>query len=369
MCWKKDNSLYVFGAWFGEKFTDNSKYLYLYFLRHNRNAVWITKNPDVYNQLKSESFPVAMAYSKEGKKYCRRARFIFVCTGYYDLNENWIGGATCIDLQHGLPLKKIMYDDEVNKLLFTKSAKIHRIITKIPLKNYYATSSSKRFSEIYKNALKINDNQILQYGLPRNDCFFDGTLKPRKYSNIKYSKLIAYMPTHRNTGSTPVAINELFDLKKLNAFCIKNDILFVVKKHFYHNKEVTDVSEYSNIIDLTGQAFDTQELLFNANMLISDYSGVYIDYLLLDRPILFYAYDYENYLKTDRKLYFDYKDVAPGYIVSTFEELFDRINEVCLKGFSVQNKHYKVKKMFFDTDNQGLVCQKYLDFVDNLSKN
>ena len=367
MCWKKDNSLYVFGAWFGEKFTDNSKYLYLYFLRHNRNAVWITKNPDVYNQLKSESFPVAMAYSKEGKKYCRRARFIFVCTGYYDLNENWIGGATCIDLQHGLPLKKIMYDDEVNKLLFTKSAKIHRIITKIPLKNYYATSSSKRFSEIYKNALKINDNQILQYGLPRNDCFFDGTLKPRKYSNIKYSKLIAYMPTHRNTGSTPVAINELFDLKKLNAFW--NDILFVVKKHFYHNKEVTDVSEYSNIIDLTGQAFDTQELLFNANMLISDYSGVYIDYLLLDRPILFYAYDYENYLKTDRKLYFDYKDVAPGYIVSTFEELFDRINEVCLKGFSVQNKHYKVKKMFFDTDNQGLVCQKYLDFVDNLSKN
>jgi len=368
MLCKKDNNLCVFGSWFGDKFADNSKYLYLYFLKNQRNAVWITKNPEVYRQLKSENLPVAMAYSKEGRRCCRKAGFIFVCTGKNDLNENWIGGSTCIDLQHGVPLKKVMYDDEVNKLLFTKSAKVHRIITKAPLKKYYAVSSSKRLSEIFKSALRINESQILQYGLPRNDCFFDGTLKPRKYSEIKYSKLIAYMPTHRNTGSTPIVISDLFDLKKLNEFCVRNEILFVIKKHFYHNAEVTDVSEYSNIIDLTGRPFDTQELLFNTDMLISDYSSVYIDYLLLDRPVLYYAYDYDKYLATDRNLYFDYEEAAPGYIVSDFDELFIRINEICSGGFAVQDKHYKVKNMFFDTDNQGPVCQKYLDFVDSLSK-
>lgn len=367
MLWKKDYELYVFGSWFGEKFADNAKYLYLYFLHHGKNAVWITKSNDVYEQLKSLNLPVAMAYSREGRKYCRKAGFVFVCTGKNDLNENWIGGSTCIDLQHGVPLKKVMYDDTINGLLLTPKYKLHSFLTKLPLRKYYAASSSSTMSKIFKSALRINDSQILQFGLPRNDCFFDGTLSKVKYCDIPYKKMIAYMPTHRNTGSTPIDINKLFDLKKLNDFCVKNEILFVIKKHFYHNDESTNLNNFSNIIDLTRQQCDSQELLFNADMLISDYSGIYIDYLLLNRPIIFYAYDYKKYLTTDRNLYFNYEEVAPGYIVQDFETLFEKLNDAVLKGFCVQDKHYYVKDLFFDKNNQGQVSEKYLEFVTLLS--
>ena len=363
MLFKKDENLFVFGSWFGDKFADNAKYLYLYFLKNKMNAVWITKNPDVYKQLVNENMPVAMAYSKEGRNYCRRAKYIFVCTGKNDLNENWIGGSICIDLQHGVPLKKVMYDDEVNKILFTKSNKIHAIITKIPLGKYYAVSSSETLTNIFMSALRVRKDQILQFGLPRNDGFFDGSLSKKKYSDIPYSKLIAYMPTHRNTGKTKIDIESLFDLEKLNQFCVEKDILFVIKKHFYHNAEVTDVSDFSNIIDLTGQQVDTQELLYNTDILISDYSGVFIDYILLDRPILFYAYDYDHYLANDRNLYFKYEDTAPGFIVSNFDEFYGRLGEIVEGGYKVLDKHFLVKNVFFDKENQGIVSQKYLDFV------
>ena len=363
MFWKKDENLYVFGSWFGEKFADNSKYLYLYFLRNGKNAIWITKNTCVYNQLKADNLPVAMAYSKEGRRYCRRAKYVFVCTGGNDLNENWIGGAICIDLLHGVPLKKVMYDDEVNRKLLTKKFKLHSILTKLPLKKYYAVSTSTTLTRILQNALRVKEEQIIQFGLPRNDCFFDGTLKKQKYSNVPYSKLIAYMPTHRNTGKTPISIERLFDLEKLNRFCAENGILFVIKKHFYHNSEVTDTGALSNIVDLTGQQIDTQELLYNTDLLISDYSGVFIDYMLLDRPIIFYAYDYDHYLETDRNLYFPYEDTAPGYIVSTFDDLFVKMCDVVKGGYAVLERHYQIKEMFFDKENQRIVCPKYMNFV------
>lgn len=364
---KKDEDLYVFGSWYGDKFADNAKYLYLFFLKKGKNAVWITKNDDVYKQLKYNNYPVAKAYSKEGRRYCRKAKYVFACTGTNDLNENWIGGSIFIDLFHGALMKKVMYDDEINSIMLTKKHKLHEALTKYPLKKYYVASSSKMQTTFVKSAFRVNDNQILQFGLPRNDCFFDGSLKRVKYSNVSYSKMIAYLPTHRNTGSTPIPVDQLLNLEEINRFCAENNILFVIKKHFYHNTETTDVNRFSNIIDLTGQTNDTQELLFNADMLITDYSSCFIDYLLLDRPVLFYAYDYERYLATDRNMYFKYEDVAPGYIVSSYDELFKKIELAVNSGYKVLERHYTVKDMFFDKENQGVVSQKYLDAVTKMT--
>ena len=360
---KRDPDLFVFGSWFGDKFADNSKYLYLSFLQKGEKAYWITKNEEVYNQLKQDGLPVAMAYSEEGKRLCSKAGYIVTSTALSDVNENVIGGATRIDLFHGIPLKKIMYDDEVGGKMLTRRQRIHELLTGRALKDYYVFSSSETVSKSIRTAFRVDDDHILQYGLPRNDAFFDGSLNKLQLSEVDYKYVILYLPTHRNVGKTPIPIEKLFDLRKLDTFCRENDILFVIKKHFYHNSEKTDLTGYTNIVDLTGQSYDTQELMFNSDVLITDYSSCYIDYLLLNRPIVFYSYDLEDYLKNDREMYYDYEDVAPGDICTDFNQLFKALNQITEGNFAISANQERVRDMFFAKENQGVVSEQYYQFM------
>ena len=360
---KRDPNLFVFGSWFGEKYADNSKYLYLYFLNKGENAYWITKSEAVYKELKDQGLPVAMAYSEEGKRLCQEAGYIVTSTALSDVNENVIGGATRVDLFHGIPLKKIMYDDEVGGKMLTKSQKIHELLTRHALKDYFVFSSSDTVSKSIRTAFRVDDDHILQYGLPRNDAFFDGSLKKLRLSEIDYKCVISYLPTHRNVGKTPIPIEKLFDLRRLNDFCWENGILFVIKKHFYHNSEKIDLTEYPNIVDLTGQSYDTQELMYNSDVLITDYSSCYIDYLLLNRPIVFYSYDLEDYLKTDREMYYNYEDVAPGEICTDFDQLFKALIQITKDKFAISTNQERVRDLFFAKENQGIVSSHYYQFM------
>ena len=360
---KRDPNLFVFGSWFGDKFADNSKYLYLYFLQKGEKAYWITKNEEVYNQLKQDGLPAAMAYSEEGKRLCSKAGYIVTSTALSDVNENVIGGATRIDLFHGIPLKKIMYDDEVGGKMLTRRQRVHELLTRQALKDYFVFSSSDTVSKSIRTAFRVDNDHILQYGLPRNDAFFDGSLKKLRLSEVDYKYVISYLPTHRNVGKTPIPIEKLFDLRKLDTFCRENDILFVIKKHFYHNSEKTDLTGYTNIVDLTGQSYDTQELMFNSDVLITDYSSCYIDYLLLNRPIVFYSYDLEDYLKNDREMYYDYEDVAPGDICTDFNQLFKALNQITEGNFAISANQERVRDMFFAKENQGVVSEQYYQFM------
>lgn len=358
----KDEDLYVFGSWFGKKFADNPKYLYLYFLSQGMNAVWITQSIDVYEDLIARKMPVFMENSEEGKRACQTAKYAFYCVSPSDISERYIGGAVMMDLWHGLPFKKVMRDDNIN---YRKNFRfrIWDILTRIPKGNMYLFTSSDGVSRIYKHAFNLSDDRILQYGQPRNDAFFNGLLEKKKYSDIPYKKVISYMPTHRNEGHTPIDCSTIFDLKKINDFCKENEILFIIKKHFYHKSEQTELEGYSNIIDLTNSDIDTQELLYNTDLLICDYSSTFIDYLLLDRPIVFYCFDYEQYLSIDRGMYFDYESVTPGAKVQKCDELIVQLDRYINDQYDYSDIHNKVKNMFYAEENQHIVSDRILNMV------
>ena len=71
---KRDPNLWVFGSWFGSRFADNPKYLYLYCVKTGINSVWITKNTEIYNDLRRQGLPVALEESKEGIEACKKAK-------------------------------------------------------------------------------------------------------------------------------------------------------------------------------------------------------------------------------------------------------------------------------------------------------
>lgn len=81
------------------------------------------------------------------KALCKKAGYIVVSVAFSNVNENYIGGATIIDLWHGIPLKKIMYDDKLGGKLLTKSYKIYNFLTQRAFKDYYVFSSSDTVSQ------------------------------------------------------------------------------------------------------------------------------------------------------------------------------------------------------------------------------
>ena len=365
-CYKRDSAIWIFGGWFGEKYADNTKYLFEAVSRvPSIRAIWVSSNPAIVEYVNDLGYEAYEMRSQEAIQLQKKAKYFFTCTGFQDVAWEYSGNATLFELWHGIPLKKIMWDDVTtkrkrNKVLF----RTIEFIRMLPRRKEYVVSTSKTIKEIYIKCFKKPSKNILIYGQPRNDIFFSGTSKLKEIlGNGK--KIVLYMPTHRNQGKTIIPCSRILNLVELNDFCKQYDLIFAIKKHFYHRDETEDFSVYSNIIDITANDFDSQELLYSADILITDYSSCYFDYLLLDRPIIFYGFDFDNYILNDRELYFDYQHVTPGAHVYSKEELLNNLKQIIHGKDGYANERKKIRDMFYDEFAQGPISMKMIEDIQN----
>ena len=143
-------------------------------------------------------------------------------------------------------------------------------------------------------------------------------------------------------------------------------ILFVIRRHFYHKGEKVDFSMYSNITDITERSMDIQELLMDTDILVTDYSSTYIDYLLLDRPVVFYNFDYQDYLEHDRGMYCDYEKAAPGYKAETFEALMEEFERLVQGEDHFKEVRRQARDFFYCKEGQGMVGETLLGILKNI---
>lgn len=313
----------VFGAWLGGRFADNSKQLFLEAQKYkDMRAVWITKSDEVVKEIESLGYEVYKWGTFKAIWIQLRAKYAVVSNGISDLQHTFLGRAVIIDLWHGIPLKKICYDNKYEKDWDSPKQKFRDALINIPLGNMYYVATSKLFVKIYKSAFRTDNKHILCLGQPRSDIFFQKE-KPVPYFPGK--NIILYCPTHRKEGAQRININKIFDLGRLEEFLEKYGYYFIIKKHFYHRNEKEDLKEYPHIIDITGRNIDIQCLIMETKAMVTDYSSIYIDYLLLDLPLLFYCYDYGQYLAEDREMYFKYEDVTPGVKARDFDGLLKEL--------------------------------------------
>lgn len=326
--WPKDRSLWVFGAWFGKKFSDNSMHFFKYMLKEHPEikCIWITKDKKIYDILKNEGYPVEKSNSLKSIILHLKAGVVVLTAGKYDVNQNFLAGRTkIIQLWHGIPLKKIGFDTYISSIY----SGLVRYLFFLPvlrnlLKFDIVLSTSVSLRERFSKAFRLKAEQIPVAGYPRNDILFDSN---KICKNDE--KIILYAPTLRNEGleskiSEVISADKMTEvnqeLKKLNA-------KMYIKLHFAE-ENLIDGLNLSNVIFLSSDPFfDIQELLCITDILITDYSSVYFDYLLLDRPVIFFAYDLEDYIKNDRGLYEKYEDVTPGDIVRSWDELIVSIQK------------------------------------------
>lgn len=362
MLMPRSEKIYVFGSWLGEKYADNTRALFeCAQKRKNIRAIWISKNKDVVEEVRNLGYEAYHYASLKGIAVQLRAKYVFVTNGISDVNHAFLGRAIFINVWHGVPLKKIGYDDKYERNWDSIPRKIRDCIVNVALGREYVVATSETIANIYESAFRRPKKQILCLGQPRNDVFF----KPREKQYFKGKKVILYAPTHRKEGKESMKLSKLFQLDKWNAFCEEHDYYLIIKKHFYHKEEQENLEQYPRILDVTGQTFDTQLLLMETNILITDYSSIYIDYMLLERPILFYAYDYEEYLREDRQMYFDYERVTPGAIATTDGELMQELESYIVNGNYKIEKRQNILDLFYCETGRNPVGDKLLDMIEN----
>ncbi len=363
-----NDNLIVLGAANGKAFIGNPKYLYL-FLKKNTNykLLWFSKSKDQIKKLKQEGINCVYAYSLDAIRTLRKARAVFVSHGWGDiLPIKFPPRTVVIQTWHGGFIKIKGKNPYVTSYINSKWTTLTRLkIRYYQFFDYVISNSSEKFQlNIASNVFKFPVERIITTGYPRNDILFsnDSNLikKIKKNYNIpdKIKRIILYAPTYREVISTKKPF-EKEDLIELNNLCKDTETIFLIKAHI--NEELINFTNFE-YIQLASKNTDIQELLLISDILITDYSSVTCDFLLLKRPILLYTYDYDEYISYRGIYYKNLEEIAPGPLLYTANELIDAI-----KNISDIFEKYKAKAInirdFFNKFNDGNSSERLLRFL------
>ncbi len=144
------------------------------------------------------------------------------------------------------------------------------------------------------------------------------------------------MPTWRDKDQDFLN-TALPDFDLLSSSLEKNDLVMYIK---LHPNTKTIKRKDSNIIFID-PLVDVYDFLPNSDLLITDYSSIYFDYLLMNKEIIFYPFDYENYNRTDREFYFNYNAFTPGKKVYNFGDLLKILNNLYTLNYTKERKILK----------------------------
>lgn len=379
----KNDNLSIIGSSLGEHFSDNSKYFYIYFHKLKKDKknklLWITKNKELVEFLQSHNLPVEYLYSVKGIYATVTARKVFLSHQLNDIYGALIWGATIIQLWHGFPLKKIGYNGDWNS--DTSIGKIKYFLYKIMPFNYYMSCNklivpSILVKENFKEAFTLSFNSkesykdIIVLGQPRNDIFesnykFNDCIFPeikllKEYKNT-YNHIISWLPTQRKALNKTIAdlITESeLNLQKLDNFCNNLNILFIFKPHFLDiGKLEKKINKYKNLVIY--DAADPYPLLKYTDILITDYSSVYFDFLLTKKPIIFAPFDYKEYLSIVN-FYHNYDKTTPGVKCYTWENILRNITLIINdKDEYVDERELFLKKLSFNKNSSTLVYNTF----------
>jgi len=366
-----DDNLIILGAYSGRLYIDNPKYLFEFLSKKSKNQVlWIAKNKDVYSELKNKGFNVLPFYSIKTIKLLRKAKYIFFSHGRLDILPIKFSSPTTIILTwHGTPIKKINQNLE-KTYAYSKWNRIFKLKLEFnEYVNYLLTpTKDKEDRRILAKAFKLPLSKIFSSGYPRNDILFvknDDFIKrlKNKFEIASYIKrIILYAPTFRDDLVFRFHLTES-ELKLLNDLLKKTNTTFLIKGHIFEEK--IDMKKYDHF-QLIKKDTDIQELLLISDILVTDYSSMIFDYLLLNRPILLFAYDLGEYVK-ERGMYYNFEEISPGPILFNGKELIDAIKNIEKIDKDFKEKRELIKNRF-NKFTDGKSIERVLKFL-NISFN
>lgn len=208
------------------------------------------------------------------------------------------------------------------------NSRAHKCYTHVPV-------SSELAAMHCQEAFGIDYSKFYPVGVPRTDIFFDQEYKERICRQLyrqfprakKARKTFLYAPTFRGNSALDAGFPmDRLDLKRWGKLCRSMGDHLIIKMHPFVREHVSVPEGFEDVITDASDYREINDLLFIADVLITDYSSVIYEFSLLRRPILMYAFDLEEY-EADRGFYETYENTVPGPIFQTFDALMDYIRQ------------------------------------------
>ncbi|HDT9044984.1 TPA: CDP-glycerol glycerophosphotransferase family protein, partial [Staphylococcus pseudintermedius] len=362
----------------GKSITDSPYAIFLGLNAHetfsNYQHIWVVDHPDtlVFYQEKFKVFQNVSFVIKESNEYLKaltESKFLInnaTFPAYFTKKPQQI----YINTWHGTPLKHMGFDVKNN-------LKGSQNTMKNFLASDYMISPNAHTTNIFKHAFKLDglySGEILEMGYPRIDLTINTTAKEaRKYLaehlNLKKKPIILYCPTWRgkNVNDPENSLLNVFEEIKLLNQKLPYQVLVKVHPFVYSKaKEMPELKPY-----LVPDFLDTNQLMPAVDLMITDYSSIFFDFLVTDKPIVFYVPDLDKY-QNERGVYIDLC-ALPGPVADNIQDVITLVSNESYKDADVQEKYAKFKHNFVNYENgsvtERLIESVFLNQQDTSSKN
>ena len=217
----------------------------------------------------------------------------------------------------------------------------------------------------YAEAFGIPLSRVYATGMPRTDQFFDPSHKREsiarffdRFPALTGRRILLFAPTFRGDGAGSAYYPyECIDFAALAGYCRETGAAAVFKMHPFVREPVPIPPEYADVLADASDLREVNDILFAADVLITDYSSVIYEYSLLGRPMLFYTFDLAEYTAS-RDFYEPFESFVPGKITRTFEELLDALR----KGSFAPSRAEAFRERNFDAAD-GHATDRVIDLV------
>ncbi|MCE9662752.1 CDP-glycerol glycerophosphotransferase family protein [Halomonas sp. M5N1S17] len=331
LIYPRNEKLWVFGAWHGRQYSDNTCYLYRY-VRDNvpeLRAVWLSRDPQLVDQVRAEGGEAALAYSLRGILISLRAGVFLVTHSSEDVNAHASLGGRLINLTHGTPLKRFGRDarsTRIGKLTVFFDQYLRRILPgKRRPDQVLVASEVGRLRMI--SAFGLPPERVKAFGFPRWNAFRANAAELLSREGIEasdYKGILLYAPTLRMQGKGRLDVAQGDRLMSLLGWLEQNRLLLLIRGHTSLNmvgvEELVRSSLSIREVPIT-RIPDVNALLPAIDILITDYSSLMFDYACLKRPIILMAPDLDEYQHRDVGIYGDYLHDSPGPVISYWSQL------------------------------------------------
>ncbi|CAM4002681.1 CDP-glycerol glycerophosphotransferase family protein [Mesobacillus zeae] len=345
-----------FESFFGKNYSGNPKYIYEHMMNNPKykdyTFVWS------YSGENTDTIPgkriIVNRESEDYYSYLAMAKY-WVSNIVFPVQRKREGNVY-LQTWHGTPLKRLGFDIDI-----VGPETLARENFYIESRNWdYLLSANRYSSEIFKRAFKF-EKEMLEVGYPLNDIFYQNDLNS-KVSSIKErlgipadKKVILYAPTWRDnemSGSWAHSFQLKFDLERYYEK-LNDDYVLLLRMHHLISDALTIDEKYKDFVYDASKYEDIQELYIASDLLITDYSSVFFDYANSRRPILFYAYDYQEYKDNVRGFYLDMEEDLPGPVIQDDIQLLDAIMNIddIHEQYKDKYQHFTDKYNYLDDEN------------------
>ena len=386
----------VFGAWGGRQYGCNPKYLFEYMVKRGGfYCVWIGDVSLKAEVMKLPGGHFAAKGSLHALWHCLTARF-------YAHNVQWrsdiINMPRCrrfevLYLTHGFPDKKAgnfqykgngpVVDVEIKRSWLRQ--RVHNCL--VILANFlygqesWFSASSRQGEDLIVDGVpwRLSHDRALRCGIPRADYLVRtaGNDELKRQVRQKFSALlglpmdkkwILFVPTWRHEAKYLFSFSTSLRIDEYQHVLESTNSIVIEKQHPKTLEDGLLKPETTGNIHCINKEqarkIDTQELLMACDVLITDYSSVYYDFVLMDRPVIHFIYDFDHFMNLDMGFMFDIKDYGGGPFAETESELIEFLRLSTAELLSKRNPATKNIQLEYE---HGHSCDGYYDLIARLS--